>query len=112
MSASKSAFAALFAITLCSSAAWAARFPFPHGAHKNACPTAVENVGQPGQTAGQANVVNQERKAGKTTDQKTTADAAPNAKIQHGLLLPAVKQGKTQGQIGVDAGKAEAPGAK
>lgn len=112
MPASKNALVALFAITLCSSPAWATRIPAPHLTHKNACPTAVENVGQLGQTAGQTNMVTQERKAGKTTDQKNIADAAPPANSQHGLLLPAVKQGKAPGQIGVEAGKAEAAGAK
>jgi hypothetical protein len=112
MSASKATLVAVFAITLCSSAAWAASFPVPHRAHKNACPIAVENVGAIGQTAVQNNMANHENKAGKATDKKNIADAAPPAKGQNGLLLPAVKQGKALGQVGVEAGKAEAAGAK
>ncbi len=96
---------AVVASSLFASAAWAASFQFPHQAHKNACPTAVENVNP------SAVVTDEARKAGKEQDSKTKTSGVPVAKMQNGLLLPAVKNGKTQGQQAGDAAKAEAAAA-
>ena len=94
--------------SLCASATWAASFQYPHSVHRNGCPTAVENVGQNAQTLGQTNAMTEDgRKAGVGVD-NNKGNAGANAKAQQGLLLPAVKQGKTPGQLTGDVGKADA----
>ncbi len=101
------------ASSLFASATWAASFQFPHALHKNACPTAVENVGQNVQAVGQTNALTEEgRKAGMGVDTKTKGSVTPVANAQHGLLLPAVKTGKTPAQLTADAAKADAAAAK
>ena len=102
----------VIASSLFASATWAASFQFPHSVHKNACPTAVENVGQNAQTVGQANALTDEgRKAGLGVNNKTQGATKPVAVVQNGLLLPAVKTGKTPGQLAGDAAKTDAAAA-
>ncbi len=104
--------AVVVASSLFASATWAASFQFPHHVHKNGCPTAVENVGQNLQVVGQTNAMTDEgRKAGMGVDGKTKANGAPVANVQKGLLLPAVKTGKTPEQLAADA-KANAAAGK
>ncbi len=93
------------ASSLFASATWAASFQFPHAVHRNACPTAVE---YPNPTNA---ITDEARKAGKGADTKTKASTAPVANLQNGMLVPAVKNGKAQGQQAGDAARAEAAAA-
>ncbi len=90
--------AALAVACLCSGGAFAAGIPLHMKAHVGACPTAVEKPGAAGQVVAHPELMNQEKKGAVAADAKTKSEAAPPAKGQDGLLLPAVKQGSAAGQ--------------